>query len=328
MNSKLSQLSDQVLVDRLKGLIQNERKVLTAILEHLLEVEVRKLFLDYGYSSIYEFAAKHLGYSEPAAHRRISAMRLIKVLPEVKEKLEGGALSLTVVAQAQSFFVQEKKQSERVYSAQEKREVLELLEGKSKKETEKELIKLSPHAARPKERIRRLSETESEVTFIASDALLEKVNRFKELTSHKNSQACFSELFDQMAEIVLNKIDPLRKKTLNKKSMNTQEENTQNPRLATPTPPAETESSSNNPRYVPSKIKNFLWHRDQGKCSFIDSASQRKCGSQYFVQLDHITPVAFGGKSTIQNLRLLCAGQNQNQWRKSRTFPAFQAIHD
>ncbi len=293
MNSNLNQLSAHVLVERLKKLVQDERRVLTVILEHLLEVELRKLFLDYGYSSIYEFAAKQLGYSEPAAHRRISAMRLIKVLPEVKEKLEGGALSLTVVAQAQSFFVQEKKQSKRVYSAQEKREVLELLEGKSKKETEKELIKLSPNALRPKEKVRRISETESELTFIASDTLLEKVNRFKELTSHKNSQASFSELFDQMAEIVLNKIDPLKKKSATPKS----------------TPPAELKLSSNNPRHVPSKIKNFVWHRDQGQCSI--------CASKYFVQIDHIRPIALGGQSSSENLRLLCAGHNKRAWEKN-----------
>jgi hypothetical protein len=72
---------------------------------------MRKLFLEMGYPSLFEFCLKELSYSEGSAQRRISAMRLLKSLPEIEPKIISGELSLSVVSQAQTFFrAQEKEQ--------------------------------------------------------------------------------------------------------------------------------------------------------------------------------------------------------------------------
>ncbi len=57
----------------------------------------RRLYAKFGASSLHEFRVRVLGYSEGAAHRRISAMRCMVSVPEVKEKLETGTLKLTTV---------------------------------------------------------------------------------------------------------------------------------------------------------------------------------------------------------------------------------------
>lgn len=100
----LTHLKDQELLTRTKQLVQQERLLLTQVLHHLREVERRKLFCDLGYQSLFEYAIKELHYSEGQAGRRIQAMRLIKELPEVEEKIKTGALSLSNIAQAQSYF--------------------------------------------------------------------------------------------------------------------------------------------------------------------------------------------------------------------------------
>ncbi len=64
------------------------------ILHALREVELRKLHLELGYPDLYRFAMKELGYSAGAAHRRISAMRLLNSIQEVASKLESGELGL------------------------------------------------------------------------------------------------------------------------------------------------------------------------------------------------------------------------------------------
>ena len=60
---------DKELVKSLVELNKCERTTSADILLHLIEVEPRKLHLEYGYSSLFSYACKELHYSEPAAHR-------------------------------------------------------------------------------------------------------------------------------------------------------------------------------------------------------------------------------------------------------------------
>ena len=56
-------------------------------------------------------------------------------------------------------------------------------------------------------------------------------------------------------------------------------------------------------RYISVGIKAAVWKNDQGQC--------RICGSEKRLELDHIKPFALGGKTTEDNLRLLCRNCNQ-----------------
>jgi 5-methylcytosine-specific restriction endonuclease McrA len=56
-------------------------------------------------------------------------------------------------------------------------------------------------------------------------------------------------------------------------------------------------------RYISVGIKAAIWKRDHGQC--------RICGSDKRLELDHIKPFARGGKTTEDNLRLLCRNCNQ-----------------
>ena len=63
--------------------------------------------------------------------------------------------------------------------------------------------------------------------------------------------------------------------------------------------------SSKNMRYVSQAIKHAVWQRDGSRCSHR--------GSSRNLNIDHIHPVAFGGTSSVENLRLLCFSCNQRQ---------------
>jgi len=67
---------------------------------------------------------------------------------------------------------------------------------------------------------------------------------------------------------------------------------------------------SASPRCIPADVKRAGAERDQGKCAFV-SESGRRCGSRSMLQYDHIEPVASGGTSTVDNVRLLCRAHNQ-----------------
>jgi predicted DNA-binding ArsR family transcriptional regulator len=116
----LRRLKDNDLLSQTKILVQNERTLLTKVLHHLREVDRRKLFSDLGYQSIFEYSVRELKYSEGQAGRRIQAMRLLKELPQIEEKIESGALNLSHLSQAQSYFreTQKKNPSEAIKQAQ------------------------------------------------------------------------------------------------------------------------------------------------------------------------------------------------------------------
>jgi hypothetical protein len=47
------------------------------------EIQVRRLYAEKGFASLFEYAVQGLGYSEAAAGRRIAAMRLLVDVPEI-----------------------------------------------------------------------------------------------------------------------------------------------------------------------------------------------------------------------------------------------------
>jgi DNA-binding MarR family transcriptional regulator len=143
----IQSLEKSDLVKRTQDLVSLERKTTLELVEHLREIERRLLFLEYGYSSLFEFAVKHLGLSEGSAHRRISAMRLMRDVPEAKAKIESGEISLSNASQVQTAF--------RVthLKPEQKREALEKISGMTQKECQSALLELVPNAA-PKEEVR------------------------------------------------------------------------------------------------------------------------------------------------------------------------------
>jgi 5-methylcytosine-specific restriction endonuclease McrA len=63
-------------------------------------------------------------------------------------------------------------------------------------------------------------------------------------------------------------------------------------------------------RHVPASVRRAVWRRDGGRCTFVGDSGHR-CESRDRLELDHVVPVARGGESTVDNLRLLCRAHNQ-----------------
>lgn len=293
-------LSDDELVTKIKSLVRVERETLTEILHHFREVERRRIYSKLGYSSLHEFATKHLGYSDAAAQRRISSMRLMCEIPEIEMKIQDGTLSLSNIARAQNLFRAEAKH-EKVFSKNKKIEVLRSIENKSAREAERELLKISPLAV-PQEKTRQLTDELTEVKIIADSKLMGKLIRLKELLSHKNPRMTQSEVIDSALDFALKKLDPEQKRS-------------------TPT----SEWSSVDSRYVSASIKHKVWTRDKGQCQF-KSKDNRTCGSRYLIEYHHVKPVAFGGQTSVENLKLYCKSHNSYQaiqdlgWKKMAPF--------
>ena len=313
----LNHVKDKDLLTQMRHLIQSERDLLVSILHHLREIERRRLFADLGYSSLFDYSVGELRYSEGQAGRRIAAMRLLKDLPadaaaRIEKKITTGALSLSNVQQARSFF-RDKAVAEphRVITAAEKLNVLELLENKSVRAGQKELLRLAPVVAMPKEKERVITDCATEVRFTMSDALKTKLESVRALLGPKGANMSYAELFDAMSDLSL---DALEAKNFGKKRTQSLQTDMPNKKALPSTPTTNatadaamhkvpTNSVNANTRYIPQSIKHIVWQRDRGVCT--------NCGSRRHLNYDHIKPLALGGGTTSQNLRLLCFQCNQ-----------------
>jgi len=56
---------------------------------------------------------------------------------------------------------------------------------------------------------------------------------------------------------------------------------------------------------IPDDVKIFVWQRDKGRCV--------KCGSNEYLEYDHIIPLSMGGSNTSRNLQLLCEKCNREK---------------
>ena len=317
---------------------QNERHHMLRVLYGLQEIERKRLHLEWGFSSLHQFCVEALGYSEGSAARRVQAARLLRDVPEVKAKLEEGTLSLSVAAQAQSFFYRESKLA-RSYTPEKKRDLLDKLDHKTSRETERELLKLSPQAL-PQERLRQVTPEHQELRVILDAEMIQALEDFKALASHQLPNASHQEILRAAVKIATN--------TLQQKKFGA----ARKPQSATKPPLIHKFTPTTGPwrfsgpcrgsrvfsvatksvksgkdrasRFIPVATKRVVWERDGGACAYVDPATQRRCGSNIRLEFDHHPiPFARGGGSTPQNLRLAC--RKHNAYESEKTFGRHRA---
>jgi len=386
MHANLKKLSDSELLVATKDIARHERETTTSVLWHLKEVSDRRLYCALGFGSIFKYTVEELQYSEGAAARRLSAMRLLSEIPEIAPAIENGTLNLSTVSTVQNFFKREKVDQGKEYTEEQKKDVLDSVSNKSKRETETILATLSPESVVGPEKTKPLTETKTELRIILDADTLNKIEKLRDLTAHQNPEGSYGVLLGILAEIALDKLDPVKKEERIQKRQTKarkvaegkrdveakaeseltaqaeahaatiqgtppeelSQKNKSTPRAkptpqnkstpsgesvslnkATPmedlspqnksTPPAKSGGMAKrnlcknvNFRYIPAKIRREVSIRDGGRCTFQDARTGRVCGDTYKIEVDHIVPVAAGGKSELNNLRLVCF--HHNQW--------------
>ncbi len=100
----VSRLNDQQLLANIKELARQERWINTQIIDHLREIAARGLHLRAGFSGLFDYAVKELGFGEGSAYQRIQALKLCTEYPELKQDLQDGELSITSMGSLQSAF--------------------------------------------------------------------------------------------------------------------------------------------------------------------------------------------------------------------------------
>jgi hypothetical protein len=324
---ELSLLSDMELLARVAAAVQTERKANADVVEHLTEVERRRLYLDQACSSLYAYCRERLGYSEDAALKRARVARLALRLPPVLDELRTGAIHLTGLFLLDRYLSDENAEG-----------LLAEARGKSRRELEEILAVRFPRSDAPpriealgtvplalgvdtsgerggsrreaasgpspwtscpgtgdfRPRVEPLSAQRYRIEFTASAALRAKIEQAQELTSHALPNGDLAVLFERA-------LDALIERELKR-------------RVGTGKQRRAVRLGSGS-RHVPLAVARQVRERDGNQCSFVDSAGHR-CSERRWLTLEHRHPFSLGGPTAVDNLCLLCKAHNEHAARQ------------
>ena len=302
-SSEIKNLSNQELLQKVTVLVRKERELVEHLLWHLQEVQSRKLYLDMGFTSLYECLVKHFKYSEAVAYSRISALRIINAVPEASHALKAGEVSVTTLSLTQSFIRKQEKQRGAQTSLKEKNQVLELVKNRSTQEVKQTLATLAPVAHLPTDKVQYLSETHLQLQVTLSKATLEKLSKLKSLISHQNIDPTYEELLNLSLDAAI--LSEQKKRGL------------LNPSQTVNQPTTTTQSFSiKSSRYISRSIKRQALNRSQARCQH-QYANGQQCNSQFQLQFDHVQAFSKGGSSLAENIQVLCRVHNSAKGNKS-----------
>lgn len=329
----------------------------SAILELLLEIESKKAYSSLGFDGLYSFCIKTFGWSESQTATRTQAMYALRSVPELKEKIDQGVLSVTTIAQVERYLRQEQVEAGVKPTPEQKREIFESFENKTSIEVKLEIaerrgeriktrlaLELDEEAEALWNQVRNLSAHQTQGS--ALNCLKVLMKSYVQVCSKKVGQSGLSNPPQQevpsnaqevpvgsdLAHEGIADSKTVDAKTVNAKALDAKAADAKtvdahrvdghrtNARRTTssltkpagtaPTTPTTKTRPSPSPRFIPAATRRAIFRRDQHRC--------RNCGSGHALQIDHIRPVAKGGGSEPENLRLLC--RNCNLGRAIETF--------
>jgi hypothetical protein len=318
----LSLISNTELLARMPSLVLAERARSADVIEHLVEIDRRRLYLGQACSSLSSYCSERLGYSEDEASKRVRVARLAGRFPQVLDELRGGAIHLTGLLLLSSHVTEENCRELLSEARHKSKSAIErLIATHFPKQDIPDRIRPVPEqlaaaalngtgaqngAESPKScsgasrsavsagRVEPLSASRWSVQFTASNELREKIEQARELLSHALPSGDLASLIERALDELI-KHETKRRMGAGK--------------------PRKKRKLSEGSRHVPVDIARLVWERDNNQCAFVDEQGHR-CSAKRFLTIEHRNPFVFGGPPTVENLCLLCAAHNAHAARK------------
>ncbi len=297
------------LLDETRSLLAARAENTADLLQHLAEIDSRRLYEPAAFPSMLAFCVGELRMAEDSAEKKIQAVRAIQRCPALLDAIADGKLTLSAV---------------------------NLIASRLTPENVGELVTLAAHRSCAEIRARLV---ESDRASAPTPDLLAQVAANPRCEPDSNQVMCSSgevmmcsaassptpappphrtlvftvpaELADAYREALALASyeiarDPAKAFAHMLAAWRTQLEKR---RCAATSRPARRRSNGNG-RSVPAEVRRAVWERDSGRCTFV-SDKGRRCERRHQLELDHVTPIARGGRSTVDNLRLRCRQHNQ-----------------
>ena len=242
-------LSDDQLLAQTGTLAQLDRQLQVFVIDHLLEIEARALYLRRGFSSLFDYVTRGLGYSDGAAYRRIGTMKLCAQVAGTRERLRDGSLTLDAAAQLQSAFDRRDRQRRRVtrgapatsagpapnaavgarpalradgsaatapdtpppeLDLSARKALVDEAVGKSSREVMRMLAGVDPELAAPADRLRPLDAERWELKTVIDTDCQRGLEQLKGLLSHVDPRMTLGQLVGRLVKEGLDRHDPGR----------------------------------------------------------------------------------------------------------------------
>lgn len=321
--ANLDHLSDGDLLSRMPALVLAEHAAVADVVEHLVEIDRRRLYLEQACPSLYAFCLERLGYSEDAALKRIRVARLAAQLPCVLDELRSGAIQLTGLLLLAPHLNEDNAEALLTEARGKSRSKLEQLlarwfprpdaapsvqllgagagqgaggtaTGAVPSGPTTSLIRPGANNFMPRPKLKPLSAERYLVQFTASAELYAKLERASELLSHSVPNGDLPELVERAIDALIER--ELKRRTGAGK-------------------PRKRRAQKPDSRHIPVEVEREVRERDGNQCTFTD-AQGRRCQERRFLTIEHRVPFALGGQPTVENLCLLCKGHNAHTARQ------------
>ena len=242
ITSTVGALSDRELLRETRNLVRHERHLQGAVIDHLSEIEARGLYLERGFSSLFDYAVRELGYSDAAAARRIGAMRLCADQPDAREGLRDGSLTLSAAAELQWAFDRQRRRGSisgtaaiapaagsaadsapaiplppaepepppLVLDAVGRQKLVEEAAGKSTRQVKRMLADLDPELAAAADRVRPLGDGRYELKALIDAECQRGLEQLAGLLSHVDPRMTMGQLVGRVVQEALDRHDPGR----------------------------------------------------------------------------------------------------------------------
>ena len=236
VTSTVSGLSDDRLLEQTRKLAGLDHQIHVFVIDHLCEIEARRVYLSRGFSSLFDYVKRGLGYSDAATWRRINAMKLCTRIDGVRERLWDGSLTLDAAAQLQAAFGRRDRERGRgagagtgsavrpngsarpapepkpgpVLDVSVQKALVEQAAGKSTREVTKMLADVDPALAVPADRLRPLGEGRWELKAVIDADCHRGLEQLKGLLSHVDPHMTLGQLVGRLVNEGLDRHDPGR----------------------------------------------------------------------------------------------------------------------
>ena len=221
-------------MERTKELAGLEHQINVVVIDHLRELERRRLYLTIGFSSLFDYAVRELGYSDAAAWRRIKAMRLCAGVDGARERLQDGSLTIAAAAELQhAFDRQEHKQTGArtaapsgpapagtepsteppaapVLDDSARQALVKQAAGKSTRQVRAMLADVDPELAAQADRMRPLGADRWELKAVIDGDCQHGLERLKDLLSHVDPHMTLGQIVGRLVQEGLDRHDPGR----------------------------------------------------------------------------------------------------------------------
>jgi hypothetical protein len=314
-----AQLSDDELLASVKRLAATERRATAALVRSLMELDVRRLYLGEGYSSLFTYCAQALHLAEGAAYNRIEAARAARRFPAVLTALEEGSVTLTAVRLLAPHLTEDNHRDVLASACHKGKREIELLvaslrplpavgstirklpeprrvlldadcEGAPTVVVAEPAVVAPPIQTRPPT-ITALAPERYKVQFTISCETHEKLRRVQALARHTIPSGDLAQIIDRALTLLLQDLERRR--------------------CAAVTSPRAARGATGGSRHIPASVKREVWRRDDGCCAYTGRAG--RCTERSFLEYHHVQPYAAGGAATAANIELRCRAHNAHE---------------